>query len=251
MPYGTIVASAALWTPGNSRARCTAANMSRRASGCSFLTSEKSSSVTRPPAATKPGLSALALSAPRKKNPALKRSMSESAICAMTEICRGAKNRLKRPTPAGSPGCCFRSLTRSVFVAVSAGPRLKRTVAMRQNKKVMHRTNAFGCKFTMSEKLTEPEASKRPSEWSRRSLHQRLMMRPSAPPRIARSNPSKSNWRTIRQRDAPSARRNAISFARVVPRASSMFARFRLATNKTTAAMPISRVATSVIGPSS
>ena len=42
----------------------------------------------------------------------------------------------------------------------------------------------------------------------------------------------------MRPRLPPSARRIAISLRRAVPRASSMFARFKQATSRTTAAMP-------------
>ena len=55
----------------------------------------------------------------------------------------------------------------------------------------------------------------------------------------------------MRQRLAPSARRTAISLARAVPRASSMFARFKLAMSNTAAAMPMRRAPINVTGPSS
>jgi hypothetical protein len=64
-------------------------------------------------------------------------------------------------------------------------------------------------------------------------------MSPAAPPRSASSNPSVRSCRTTRHRLLPSARRMAISLRRAVPRASSMFARFRQATSNTTAAIPI------------
>ena len=64
---------------------------------------------------------------------------------------------------------------------------------------------------------------------------------PPTPPSRASTNPSLRSCRTIRQRLAPSARRSAISFRRAVARASSMFARFRHATNKTTTAIPSSK----------
>src|SRR5579884_3427949 len=65
--------------------------MSRRAAVGSFLTRVKSISVTRSPAATNPGFNPAAFMAPRKNNPAAKSNMSESAICAMTEIWRAQK----------------------------------------------------------------------------------------------------------------------------------------------------------------
>src|SRR5437588_3548080 len=102
-------------TPGSSRARWMILKISRRASAGSFFTKVKSISVTRSPAATNPGFNPAAFIAPRKNNPAAKSNIRERAICAMTEICRGAKNRLKRPIRAGSPTCCFKSLTRSDF----------------------------------------------------------------------------------------------------------------------------------------
>ncbi len=55
----------------------------------------------------------------------------------------------------------------------------------------------------------------------------------------------------IRQRDEPSARRIAISLARAVPRASSMFARFKLAMSRTAAAIDIMSTPIKPIGPSS
>ena len=90
-----------------------------------------------------------------------------------------------------------------------------------------------------------------PSDWSMRLLHQTLRASPTAPPAIASSDPSHNNCRTIRQRDAPIAIRIAISLERDVPRASSMFARFRLAMSRTAPAIPMSKVAINAIGPSS
>ena len=147
--------TAAARTPGSSRARSTIANINRRESAGSFLIRLKSNSLIRSPAATNPGLSPAALSAPRKNKPAAKSNMSESAIWAMTEICRGAKKRLKRPMRAGSPTCCLRSFTRSALVAFMAGPRLKSIVARRQNKNVAASTVASGRNFTTIEKLVE------------------------------------------------------------------------------------------------
>ena len=72
-----------------------------------------------------------------------------------------------------------------------------------------------------------------------------------APPQTASRNPSHKSCLTICQRDAPTARRTAISFEREVPRASSMFARFKHAISKTAPAIAMSNVAISVIGPSS
>ena len=175
--------------------------------------------------------------------------MSESAICAMTEMWRGAKKRLKRPMRAGSPTCCFKSLTRSALVALSAGPRLKSTVASRQNRNVTLSTNAFGFRSTTKEKFTL--FSKVVSEWSRRLLHQTLRISPTTPPHTASNKPSASNCLTIRQRDAPSARRRAISLARAVPRASNILARFKHAMSRTAPAIAVSNVPISVTGPSS
>ena len=53
----------------------------------------------------------------------------------------------------------------------------------------------------------------------------------------------------MRARLPPSARRIAISFRRDVPRASSMFARFKQATSKTTPAMPVRSAPMATIGP--
>ena len=223
--------------------------MRRRASTGSALLSEKSISVTRSPAGSKPGWRWLASRDPRKNRPALKSSMSESAICAMTRMWRGAKKRPRRPVQAGSPTCCFKSFTRSARVAFNAGPRLKSNVAQRQRKKVTASTVASGCRFRTNEKFNEP--SRPAKERRRRSLHQMLRARPPKPPARASKRPSLSNCRTMRQRDAPSARRSAISFARAVPRASSMFARLRLAMSRTAPAMARSNVPTNVIGPSS
>ena len=167
----------------------------------------------------------------------------------MTEMWRGAKNRLSRPIRAGSPTCCFKSFTRSVFVAFKAGPRLKSNVASRQTRKVALRTVTLGWRSATKLKLSEP--SMRPSECNMRPLHQMLTASPMAPPAIASNNPSDNNWRTIRHREAPMAIRTAISFAREVPRASNMLARFRLAMSRTAPAIAISRVAISAIGPSS
>ena len=175
--------------------------------------------------------------------------MSESAICAMTETWRGAKKRLNRPIRAGSPTCCFKSFTRSALVASSAGPRLKSIVARRENKNVTASTAKSGRNLMMTEKLTDES-----KPWSccrSKSLHQELRTRPTAPPKIASRKPSQSNCLTIRQRDAPTARRTAISFERDVPRARSILARFRQAMSKTAPAMNMSKVAINVIGPSS
>ena len=155
---------------------------------------------------------------------------------------------MKRPIRAGSPTCCFKSLTRSARVALSAGPRLNSSVARRQNKNVTVSTAASGERSTMNEKFTL--LSKAASEWSRRLLHQTLRMSPTSPPQIARKRPSQSNCLIIRQRDAPSAMRKAISFERAVPRASNIFARFRHAMSRTAPAIAISNVPINVTGPS-
>ena len=149
---------------------------------------------------------------------------------------------------AGSPTCSFRSLTRSAFVAFNAGPRLKSIVAMRQNNNVIASTVASGRNFTTNEKLTD--ASKPRSCWSKASLHQALRIRPMTPPQTASKNPSHNNCLTICQRDAPTARRIAISLERDVPRASNMFARFKQAMSRTAPAIAMSNVAISVSGPS-
>ena len=176
--------------------------------------------------------------------------MSESAIWAMTEICRGAKKRLKRPMRAGSPTCCLRSLTRSALVAFMAGPRLKSIVARRQNKNVAASTVASGRNFTTIEKLVE---ASRPTE-----LLKKKIVAPGADHEADRAaakseqtSPSQSNCLTICQRDAPTASRTAISFERAVPRASNMLARFRQAISNTAPAIAMSNVAINVIGPSS
>src|SRR3982750_3721590 len=90
-----MVPTPTAFTPGSSRTRCTMLKTSRRTSDGSFFSKLKSISVTRSPAATKPGLRPAALSAPRKNKPAAKSNMRESAICDMTEMCRGEKNRRK------------------------------------------------------------------------------------------------------------------------------------------------------------
>ena len=122
-------------------------------------------------------------------------------------------------------------------------------VAIKQKKNVTPSTVAFGARSTTKEKFTL--LSKPAREWSRRLLHQTLRTSPTAPPETASKSPSQNNCRTIRQRDAPSARRSAISFARVVPRASNILARFKHAISKTAPAIAISSVPIKVIGPSS
>ena len=101
---------------------------------------------------------------------------------------------------------------------------------MTQQLKVTASTAVSGCKSRTMEKLTEP--SRVLKERRRRSLHQMLTASPANPPATARRRPSQSNCRTIRQRDAPRARRTAISLARAVPRARSMLARLRLAMSR-------------------
>ena len=120
---------------------------------------------------------------------------------------------------------------------------------MRQNKNVISSTVVSGRNLTTKEKFTD--ASKPRSCWSKASLHQALRIRPMTPPQIASKNPSHNNCLTICQRDAPTARRTAISLERDVPRASNMLVRFKQAMSKTAPAIAISNVATSVSGPSS
>ena len=150
---------------------------------------------------------------------------------------------------AGSPACCFRSLTRSAFDALSAGPRLNNIVAKRQKRNVTARTEASGFIFNTIEKFIEVKSVL--SEWRSRPLLHRLKKRPNAPPTMARRRPSHKSCRMMRQRLAPRARRKAISLARAVPRARSMFARFKLAMSNTAAAMPMRRAPITVTGPSS
>ena len=57
--------------------------------------------------------------------------------------------------------------------------------------------------------------------------------RPARPPISASNMLSVNNWRTSLPRPAPSATRMAISFVRLAPRASDMFAKLTQATTKT------------------
>ena len=96
----------------SSRTRWSAANIVRCAAASSCRPNVKSISVEDAAlSSNQPGFEATRPDAPRKNRPALKRSMSESAICAITSKCRGAKKRLSRPTCADSPTCCFKSFT--------------------------------------------------------------------------------------------------------------------------------------------
>src|SRR6476620_1229798 len=107
----------------------------------------------------------------------------------MTEMWRGAKKRLNRPIRAGSPTCCFKSLTKSAFVALRAGPKLKRTVAIKQKRKVTATIEKFGLKSSTKEKL-KLLLNREPSEWSRKLLDHTLRRSPTTPPQSARSSPS-------------------------------------------------------------
>ena len=70
------------------------------------------------------------------------------------------------------------------------------------------------------------------------ALIPRASMAPSRVPRTASSRLSDSNWRMTRPRDAPVARRTAISRARAPALASSRFARLAHATSRTSADNP-------------
>ena len=157
---------------------------------------------------------------------------SENAICATTSGLRG-KNRHRRRTKS-SPACSFKSSTTELRESFIAGPSAKQTVPSRQNPNVTARTGKLGPPFHTTSKgirLVSDRASK--------PEHQTPSINPPTPPRRASSNPSVNNCRTMRHRLPPSARRKAISLRRAVPRASNMLARFKHATNKTTAAIPI------------
>ena len=70
------------------------------------------------------------------------------------------------------------------------------------------------------------------------------------PPRT-RAEPLRPELPDDRKRVPPSASRMAISLRRLVPRASSMFARFKQATRRTTPAMPASSPPIVATGPAS
>ena len=241
---------AAACTPGNSRARCTAANMIRFASAGSFLISEKSISVTRTPLDWKPGSSPLAASAPRKKRPALKSSMRESAICAMTEMWRGAKKRLQTPRASGFADLLFEIVHEIRPGRFQSRPQTEERV-WREAKEKGDREHG-----RVRPEIEDEGEIQRAEERAKERSEQ--VVAPDAQEQTGdsaadqrRSKPSHSNCRTMRQREAPSARRSAISLFRAVPRASSMFARFKLAMSNTAPAIAMSSVPMSVTGPSS
>ena len=81
-----------------------------------------------------------------------------------------------------------------------------------------------------------------PTSWVARSNIRTPMIesaRPRTPPSNPRSTASTSSWRTMRQRDAPSARRTAISRARCAARESSRLATFAQAISRTKPTAPI------------
>src|SRR5437764_1370843 len=64
---------------------------------------------------------------------------------------------------------------------------------------------------------------------------------------MASKKPSQSNCLTIRHRDAPTARRTAISLERAVPRASNMLARFRQAMSNTGLAIDLKSASDEIV----
>ena len=172
-----------------------------------------------------------ALFAPRMNRAAAVRSAREKAICTTTSGWRGMNFQRRRTT--SSPACCFRSPTKLPRESFRAGPNANASVPSKQNPNVAARIEGFGpLSHTTSSGINfSNEPTKRSDDHSPRTS-------PPTPPRRASTKPSVRSWRTMRERLPPSARRMAISFRRAVPRANSMFAKFRHATNNTTMAMP-------------
>jgi len=119
------------------------------------------------------------------------------------------------------------------FDNFSAGPSAKANVPRRQNANVAASTGMLRppCHTISIGNIL-------PNEATSKSDDQRPRINPQIPPASARTNPSMSSCRTIRQRLPPRASRMAISFRRAAPRASNMLARFRQATSNTMPDIP-------------
>ena len=73
---------------------------------------------------------------------------------------------------------------------------------------------------------------------TRPALSQRASTAPATAPATASSTLSAMSWRTMRPREAPMARRTAISRSRALARASIRLARLAQAMSSTSAVMP-------------
>ena len=141
--------------------------------------------------------------------------MSESATSATT---RALRRRL-RCEPGSEPRpASLRLLLRSLRVDCSAGARPKITPVSTEASSVKPST-------VPSTPISLPRGIKEWLKLSSSSTPHTASSKPSPPPTRARNMLSVSNWRTSRQRPAPSAARTAISRCR-----SAMRERNRLAT---------------------
>ena len=159
------------------------------------------------------------------------------------------KKRLKRPVQAGSPTCCFRSLTKSARVAFNAGPRLKSNVASRQNRNVTARTRRQDARSTTKEKFIEPRSA--PSNEGADYCTKRSR----ADPRRRRRWQAAILRKAIAGRSAsamPRAR-DALRFPWRAPcrERATCWRDSRLAMSRTAPAIAINKVPMSVTGPSS
>ena len=151
-------------------------------------------------------------------------STSDSATWATTRT-RRRPNRSRVSVVPRLPA--FMASPGAVAVARIAGSRPKSrqvrraSSAMNENTRQSPATSRNTRSFCVASDAT----SSRDSHWASTA--------PAPAPATAISTLSASNWRTIRTRDAPSARRTAISRSRAVARASIRFARFAQAMSRT------------------
>ena len=159
-------------------------------------------------------------------------SASEKAIWTTTSGLRG-RNRQRRRT-ASSPACSFRSPITATARKLQRRPEREGERAEQAEAKASRRERQGSDRSSRPCRSAQPVRARPRAD---RTTKGRGANR-TAPPSSARTNLRTSSCLTMRQRLPPRASRIAISFRRAVPRASSMFARLRQATSRTTAAMP-------------
>ena len=100
----------------------------------------------------------------------------------MTEMWRGAKKRLKRPMRAGSPTCCFRSLTRSALRCFQRRPETEEQGRKQdRTENVTASTSASGCKIDDEAKSSSSREAQRTNAGGDRCT-KRSRTEPTTPP---------------------------------------------------------------------
>ena len=221
---GTMNACAADVTPGIA-ARLdvmSAKSAVRRSSGTPAR--RRSRVTTRTPSCRKPASSVIRLRRLRTNSSAPTTSTSDSATCATTS----ARRMPKRSRVSVEPRLpAFMAAPGAVPVARIAGTR----------PKIRHVTTPSAAVNAKIRQSSESATKMRLLSVVRNSTRKRLShcasSAPHAAPIAAISRLSASSWRTMRPRDAPIARRTAISRSRAVARASIRFARLAHAISST------------------